>query len=120
MLAYLLAELARLKNTLTWSLQGFTAAWSTEKSLRQWVGVNIGSVALAFYLDLTSGERALIVALGLLILAAEIFNTAIEEVVNLVSPERHPSAGKAKDCGSAAVFLTALAGAAAWIVIVLG
>ncbi|MDI3336551.1 diacylglycerol kinase [Defluviimonas aestuarii] len=114
------AELRRFVNTATWSWQGFASAWATEKSLRQWVVVNVLSAGLAFWLDLTAGERALIVALGLIILAAELFNTAIEEIVDLASPERNPHAGKAKDCGSAAVALTALAGGFAWLIILLG
>lgn len=114
------AEIRRLVNTCTWSWQGFDSAWRTEKSLRQWVVVNVLSASLAFWLDLTAGERALILALGLLILAAELFNTAIEEIVDLASPERNPHAGKAKDCGSAAVAVTALAGGAAWLMILTG
>lgn len=114
------AELRRFANTCRWSLQGWRAAWATEKSLRQWCVVNALSAMLALTLDLATGERALILALGLLILAAELFNTAIEEVVNLASPEPHPGAGKAKDCGSAAVALTAIAGGLAWLVILLG
>ncbi len=113
-------EIRRFANTCRWSLQGWRAAWATEKSLRQWCVVNALSAALAFTIDLSAGERALVLALGLLILAAELFNTAIEEVVDLASPERHPAAGKAKDCGSAAVALTAIAGGLAWLVILLG
>ncbi len=113
-------ELRRVANTIIWSLGGWRAAWATEKSLRQWSLVNILSAILAFSLDLTTGERALILALGLLILAAELFNTAIEETVDLASPERCAGAGKAKDCGSAAVALTAIAGGVAWLVILIG
>lgn len=115
----ILDELKRLRRTLGWSLQGFAAAWQSQKSLRQWAALNVASAALAFWLPLTPGERALILALGLLVLAAEIFNTAIEAIVDLVSPEQHRLAGLAKDCGSAGVMLTALAGAAAWIVILI-
>ena len=113
-------EIRRFANTCIWSLQGWRAAWASEKSLRQWTLVNLLSATLAFTLDLTSGERALIVALGLVVLAAELLNTAIEEVEDLVSPGPHPRAGKAKDCGSAGVALAALAGGAAWVVILLG
>ncbi|WP_347311073.1 diacylglycerol kinase [Defluviimonas sp. SAOS-178_SWC] len=120
MRAFIGGEIRRFANTCRWSLQGWRAAWASEKSLRQWSVINLLSVALAFSLDLTTGERALIVALGLLVLAAELFNTAIEEIVDLASPERHPRAGKAKDCGSAAVALTASAGGLAWLVILLG
>ncbi|MCB2124496.1 MAG: diacylglycerol kinase [Rhodobacteraceae bacterium] len=116
----LAGEIRRFANTCIWSVQGWRAAWASEKSLRQWTLVNLLSATLAFTLDLTSGERALIVALGLVVLAAELLNTAIEEVVDLVSPGPHPRAGKAKDCGSAGVALAALAGGAAWVVILLG
>ncbi len=114
-----LDELRRLGQTSAYSWNGFRAAWASEKSLRQWALANLLSAALAFALDLTPGERALILALGLLVLAAELFNSAIEATVDLASPERHPLAGKAKDCGSAAVALTALAGGVAWTLILL-
>lgn len=113
-------EIRRFANTCIWSLQGWRAAWASEKSLRQWTVVNLLSATLAFTLDLSTGERALILALGVLVLAAELFNTAIEETVDLASPGRNPRAGKAKDCGSAAVALVALAGGIAWAVILIG
>ena len=62
----------------------------------------------------------LILALGLLVLAAELINTAIEEVVDHILPQPHPAAKKAKDCGSACVALAALAGGVAWAVILIG
>ena len=117
---FLRNETRRLANTCIWSWHGWRAAWASEKTLRQWSLVNLGSVTLAFSLDLTSFERALIVALGLLVLAAELLNTAIEEIVDLVCPEPHPSAKKAKDCDSAAVAIAALAGGAAWAVVLVG
>jgi diacylglycerol kinase (ATP) len=117
---FLAAEGRRFLNTVIWSLAGWRAAWASEKSLRQWTLVNLASAALAFGLHLTPGERALILALGLLVLAAELINTAIEEVVDHILPQPHPVAKKAKDCGSACVALAALAGGVAWIVILIG
>jgi diacylglycerol kinase (ATP) len=114
------AEVRRLANTVIWSWEGFRAAWATEKTLRQWTLANLGSAVLAFTLDLTPGERALILALGLLILAAELINTAIEEVVDHISPSHDARAKKAKDCGSACVALAALAAGVAWVVVLLG
>lgn len=114
------AEIRRLGNTASWSWDGWCAAWATEKSLRQWVAVNIVSVTLALVLDLTAGERALILALGLLILVAELINSAIEEVVDYISTERDPRAKRAKDIGSAVVAVTAIAGGVAWAVILIG
>lgn len=120
MIDLLKAEAARLRNTTIWSLNGWRAAWASEKSLRQWTAVNLASATLALWLDLGTAERALILALGLLVLAAELFNTAIETIVDRLSPEPHPLAGKAKDCGSAGVALTAIAGGVAWAVILIG
>jgi diacylglycerol kinase (ATP) len=120
MLAWLRDEARRLGNTCVWSWRGFTAAWATEKTLRQWTLANVLSAGLALWLPLAAGERALILALGLLVLAAELLNTAIEVVVDYISTERHPMAAKAKDCGSAGVALTALAAGAAWAVVLWG
>jgi diacylglycerol kinase (ATP) len=114
------AELRRFGNTVKWSWQGWRAAWASEKSLRQWTVVNILSVVLAFSLDLTPGERALILALGLLVLAAELGNTAVEEIADHLWPEHDARAGKVKDCGSAMVALAALAGGVAWVVVIVG
>jgi diacylglycerol kinase (ATP) len=116
----LAAELRRFANTVIWSWQGWRAAWATEKTLRQWSVVNVLSAALAFYLPLSPGERGMILALGLLVLAAELMNTGLEEAIDYISKETDPRAKKAKDCGSAAVALTALAGGVAWGVVLIG
>ena len=117
---FLAGQIRRFMNTCIWSWQGWTAAWASEMSLRQWTIVNILSAALAVWLRLPPGELALIVALGLLILAAELFNTAIEEIVDHLAPDHQAFAKKAKDCGSAGVALTAIAGGVAWLVVLLG
>jgi diacylglycerol kinase (ATP) len=114
------AEARRLANTVIWSLDGFRAAWATEKTLRQWTLANVLSAVLALALDLTPAERGLILALGLLVLAAELINTGLEEVVDHLSPGKDPRAKKAKDCGSACVALTALAAGVAWVVVLVG
>lgn len=120
MRAWLVAEGRRFRNTVLWSLAGWRAAWGSEKSLRQWTLANALSAAAALALPLGATERALILALGVLVLAAELMNTAVESVVNHLSPGHHPLAGKAKDCASAAVALTALAAGVAWVCLLVG
>lgn len=114
------AELRRFANTARWSWQGFAAAWATEKSLRQWTVANLLAAILAFTLDLTPGERAIVLALGLLVLAAELANTAIEELADTLWPGIDPRAKRTKDCASACVALTALAAGVAWVVVLAG
>ncbi len=116
----IVAEVRRIGNTVRWSWAGWCAAWVSEKSLRQWSVAQVLSVALALALPLGTAERALIIALGFLVLAAELFNTAIETVVNDISPQIREAARKAKDCASAGVALVALAAAGAWVVVLWG
>lgn len=114
------AEFGRLGRNAGLSWRGFRAAWASEKSVRQWVWANVVSAGLAFTFDLSGAERAIVLAFGFLILATELLNTAIEAAVDLASPERHPLAGRAKDCGSAAVVVAALAAGIAWAAILIG
>ena len=57
---------------------------------------------------------------GLMVLVAELLNTAIEETVDYISLAQDPRAGRAKDAGSAAVAVAALAGGVAWGIILIG
>ncbi|WP_417249368.1 diacylglycerol kinase [Celeribacter sp.] len=110
----------RLIKRTIWSWQGVCATWRGEHSFRSWVWANLASAALAFALPLSGGERGLILALGLLVLAAELFNTAIEDAVDYISTEENPLAKRAKDAGSAAVAITAIATGVAWLAILIG
>ncbi|MCA0042813.1 diacylglycerol kinase [Celeribacter litoreus] len=103
-----------------WSIAGLRYAWTSEDSFRSWVYANLVSAIAAFVIDMTTGERALILALGILVLAAELFNTAIEDAVDHISEEIHPLAKSAKDAGSAAVTMTAIAAGVAWVVVLIG
>ena len=112
--------LNRLKMRVIWSWAGCVATWKTEHSFRSWVWANLVSAGLAFILPLDPAERALILALGILVLAAELLNTSIEDAIDYISTKEHPMAKRAKDAGSAAVALTAVAAGIAWLVILIG
>lgn len=104
----------RFVNNCIWSWAGWRAAWATENTLRQWTIVHGASAVLALVLPISPTARLAIVALGFLLLAAELMNTALEEVVDMICDRPDPRAARAKDCASAAVALTALGGGAAW------
>ena len=74
---------------------------------------------LAFWLGQTSLQRLLLLGSCLLVLIVELLNSAIEAVVDRIGPELHELSGRAKDLGSAAVFLSLLLAAAAWAVVAL-
>jgi diacylglycerol kinase (ATP) len=109
-----------IRQRAIWSWQGLSHVWRTEGSLHQWIWANVASGALALILPLTAGERALILMGGVLVLAAECINTAIERVVDDISETLRPRAKQAKDAGSAAVALTAVSVGVAWACIIGG
>ena len=88
-----------------WSLQGLRAAWLHESSFRLEVYLMAVLAPLGLWLGDTGVERALLVGSGLLVLSIELLNSAIEAVIERYGPEHHELAGRAKDMGSAAVFV---------------
>ena len=109
----------RLKWRCIWSWAGVRDTWASEHSFRSWVWANVVSGALAIWL-LDGAELALILALGVLVLAVELINTAMERAVDLVSLEQSELARMAKDAGSAGVTFTALAAGVVWVVVLVG
>jgi diacylglycerol kinase (ATP) len=88
-----------------WSLKGMRAGWQFEASFRLEVYLTIILFPLGLWLGRGGVEKALMCGSILLVLSAELLNSAVEAVVDKVSPEFHELAGRAKDMGSAAVFL---------------
>ena len=113
-------ELARLRNTATWSLEGLLASWREEKSLRQWTGLNLLGWGLLAVAGLSTTETVLLVAPGGLVLVVELLNSAVEATVDYVSTDRHPLAKKAKDIASAAVMMMGLLWGLCWLLVLFG
>lgn len=95
----------RIVNAAGYSFSGLRAAWRTEAAFRQEVILVAILLPLAFLLGNTGMERALLISVCMVVLVAELLNSAIEAVVDRIGPEQHPLAGAAKDLGSAAVFV---------------
>lgn len=108
-----------LVNRVVWSWNGCVDVWTRDSSFRSWVFANIISDFAAFMLPLTAGERMMIVVLGILVLASELMNTAIERLADLVEPRENDLIRACKDAGSAAVATTAIAGGVAWVMVLL-
>lgn len=70
-----------------------------------------------FTLGITRMEWVAVVLCFGVVLAAEAFNTAIERLVNLVSPDFHPIAGDVKDVAAGAVLICAIAAAIVGLII---
>ena len=100
--------LKRIMNATQYSMSGFKAAFVNEAAFRQIVLINVILIPLTFFLDVTSVEQAVMIAVCLLALIVELFNSAIEAVVDRISLERHELSKNAKDMGSAAQFIALL------------
>ena len=96
---------ARILKATVWSMQGLRAAWLHESSFRLEVYVFVVLAPLGWWLGGTGVERALLIGSMLLVLGIELLNSAIEAVIERYGPEHHELAGRAKDMGSAAVFV---------------
>ena len=72
-------------------------------------------IPAALFIGDSQGERILLIATVVLVLIAELFNSAIEAVVDRVGTEHHELAGRAKDIGSAAVMVTMLLTGYVWL-----
>jgi diacylglycerol kinase (ATP) len=97
--------LRRLINAFGYSLEGFKAAFKHEDAFRQEVFLAVVLIPMAFYFAQDPVHRGLMIGSVLLVLIVELVNSAIEAVVDRVSIERHELAKRAKDIGSAAVFI---------------
>ena len=88
------------------SAQGFVHAWRHESAFRQELTLGVLLTPLALWLGQTALERVLLIACLLLVLIVELLNSAVEAAIDRVGDEHHELSGRAKDLGSAAVFLS--------------
>lgn len=96
----------RVWQAFTWSMKGLKATWQLESSFRLEVYLCVVLVPLGVYLGQNPVEKFLLISVLLLVLIVEVLNSAIEAVVDRWGSEHHVLAGRAKDMGSAAVFLS--------------
>ena len=96
----------RILNATGYSLAGFKAAFSYEAAFRQILLLNLVLIPTSFFVHFSALEQALMVAVCLLAIIVELFNSAIEAVVDRISLEKHKLSKNAKDMGSAAQFVS--------------
>lgn len=107
--------LSRIIKAAGYSWQGLRAAWQHEAAFRQEATAAVIAVIIACWLDVDTVARILLIGSVVLVVIIEILNSAIESVVDRISEEHHPLAGRAKDLGSAAVLIAILLALFVWI-----
>ena len=101
------------------TMQGLAACWRLESSFRLEVYLLVVLGPLGWYLGQTGIERALLIGSCLPVLAMELMNSSMEAVIERFGPERHELAGRAKDMGSAAVFVLMMNVVLVWALLLL-
>lgn len=96
----------RIINAAGYSLRGLSAAFKHESAFRQELALCVVLVPAAIYLGQTHIERSILIGSLLLVLIVELLNSAIEAIVDRVGHEHNELSGRAKDIGSAAVFVS--------------
>jgi diacylglycerol kinase (ATP) len=112
--------LRRILNALLYSVDGFRAAYRHEDAFRQEVMLALVLVPLALFLPASGVGKALMIASVLLVLLVELLNSAVEATVDRISLENHQLAKRAKDIGSAAVFVSLVNVVTVWGLVLFG
>lgn len=109
--------ITRIIKATGYSMQGFKAGYKHEAAIRQefWLGLVL--TFLAFFVADSGVEFILLVLMPWLTFTVEILNSAIEAVVDRFGDEIHELSGRAKDLGSAAVFVMLCLTGLTWLVI---
>ena len=98
--------LTRIIHAFGYSMKGFKAAFKYESAFRQEVALLVVLIPAAIWLGQSSTEYIFLIGSLLLVLIVELLNSAVEAVVDRIGDEMHKLAGRAKDMGSAAVFVS--------------
>ncbi len=92
------------RRSFLFAIQGFRTALRTERNIKVMLGGGVFALFMGIILRFQPLEWAIVILCCGVVVAAELLNTAVETVVDLVSPEYHPLAGRAKDIAAGAVW----------------
>lgn len=111
--------MARVIDAFGYSMKGLAAAWKHEAAFRQELALAAILVPAAFWLAQTHIELILLISSVFWVLMAELANSSVEAVVDRTGTEHHDLAGRAKDIGSALVFVSLTLLVLVWVIVAL-
>ena len=109
--------LTRVWNAFHYSMAGLAAAYRNEDAFRQEAWLAAVLIPVALFLPVGALGKALMVASVLLVIIVELVNSALEATVDRISLDHHHLAKRAKDIGSAAVFVALVNVVVVWSLI---
>jgi diacylglycerol kinase (ATP) len=111
--------LVRIVRAFSHSAAGLEAAWRHESAFRQEILLAVALVPIASIAPVSAVERALLIGSMLLVIIVELLNSSVEAAIDRVSLDHHSLSKRAKDIGSAAVFMSLVLLAVVWGLILL-
>ena len=100
-----------LGNSFKYASQGIWSSFKSERNMKIHIFMMMLVILFGVLLDISLGEWITCIILFALVIGAELFNTAIETVVDMISLEKSPQAKLAKDISAGAVLVFAIAAA---------
>ncbi|PWY57598.1 diacylglycerol kinase [Legionella qingyii] len=116
---FIVKAILKFKEASRYSFYGLKAAFQDEFAFRLELLVGMIALPVAIFLGKTYLERALLISTLLLVIVAELLNSAVETTLNRIARSWNPLTKKAKDLGSAAVFVTIINALVVWIMIII-
>ena len=113
------SEIARILKAYVYSMQGFKATFKNEPAFRTEVLVGLFLIPFGLYFAEGALEMSALLITASLVYMMELLNSAIEAVVDRIGLEQHELSGRAKDIGSAAVFVALVVMTLVWVMILL-
>jgi len=108
--------LTRIISAFFYSLDGLRSAFRNEEAFRQELYLYLCLLPVIFLVQVPILYKLLLVSVNTLVLIVELLNSAVESIVDMVTPEYHALAKRAKDMGSAAVLLSTTLAGCMWII----
>ena len=108
----------RLWRATGYSLAGLRAAFRHEQAFRQEVYLLLVVVPLGLWLGENGVEKVLLIGSWLIVMLAELLNSAVEAVVDRIGSEQHELSGRAKDIASAAVMVALALAFMTWFMLI--
>lgn len=106
--------ITRIIHATNYSMKGLSSAWQHEAAFRQELLLILLLMPLAFFVGDGLNQILLLIVISWLVVIVEILNSAVEAVVDRIGAEHHELSGRAKDMGSAAVFIALAINALVW------
>mgnify|MGYP000159201037 FL=1 len=107
----------RLRDSFSYAITGLAQMWKRERNLRIQVFILAGSVAAGFILHINFLEWVAVILCGAAVLSAEMFNTALESLADIVSPGYNHKVRFLKDVAAGAVLVLSIGAAAVGLII---